>query len=144
MSLSGSAYITSRRKGGINGFGGQSGQATIAEAAKAWRPSGWGPVRPFVGATIEPCCKRQYYLLLAFMPDTTANQGRVRGVVIEYRTRDGRTYRTYANGATGFCTGEPSAEACKQEDKRESAILSQGIHDGPAPSELTERGTWHH
>jgi hypothetical protein len=144
MTLRESAYVTSTNPHGIGGGGGQlAGALTLSEAAKATREPGWSHLRPLVGATVGPCCRQQYYLALSFMPDVTHTTGRVRGVIIEYRTSNGQLYRTYANGLAAFCTEASSAARCKQADHLDTELMFRDIHSGPAPSALTERGTWH-
>ena len=148
MKLFGAGYITSMSKDGVGGFGGQTGDQTLEEAANSDEidnrvADGWDSLRPLVGGLIGPCCRLHYYLLLAYMPDTTANSGSVSGVDITYRAGNGRIYQTYADGVTSFCTEKASVDECNLESKLQGEVLNRATEAKAGAEVMDKSGSWH-
>lgn len=143
LTLRKAQYITvagAGRKGPkVGGAGQEKGVSRLEDAGY----EGWEHAQDLTGALIDPCCDRAYLLGLTF--DVTAGRqaGWAHGIVITYRTADGRRFRTHVPVAMSFCTGDRDVSTCEEAEKSDWAQYQAGTRALSAPPEdFKEPATW--
>lgn len=123
----------------VGGFGQYKGATRLEDIG--WE--GWEHAQDLTGALIDPCCDRAYLLGLTFEVSGGRQAGRAHGILITYRTVDGRRFRTHIPVAMSFCAGDDDASACQEVRSRDNDWYRSGTRSLSAPPEdFREPATW--
>jgi len=142
LRLTEAVYAALAQGHGSASFRGQTGAQSVEAQGAVSQPGKWDHTRPLAGARIDPCCKRAYYVGLAYRPDVSSVVGHTSGLIVTYRVSTGRVYRVAVPVVVSFCTQAAGTPACDRESARAQREFTAGYHVS-AVLQLFQAGWWH-